>query len=227
MPTQANNANAAVKSLIDSGTQVALNSYDPDNFELYVIALELRDDDDSENPIKDYFVFPVNPDSIMRLQKTLANVKKSFGGVHAFDNESFVPYPISLSGNFGGSKLKILIGNNDSISIKTGFGATKKLQSIVDSSRGKGTQGKPLRLILHLLPFSESVTIIVHECRYYQNMSMNRIWQYDFTATAVAPDLLDMSDYTVDVYKVSLLQKFSNAVFNSVAGILTSIPVRG
>jgi len=171
------------------------------------------------DPIEDVLVFPVNPDSVLRVQRTLANVKKSAGGVHVVDNETFVPFPISLSGTFGGRKFKILLGGSAfDISLKTGFGVIQKMKEIVEKSKTKSFgEGNPYRLILHLLPFNESYTVIVNECRYSQSMDRNRIWHYDMSLMAVAPSLKGgIGESFFDTMRLTVLQKIITSTLQRV-----------
>jgi hypothetical protein len=206
---------AVSKLVVRDTTESLLHYADSDNFELYVIALELRDDENVIDPVEELMVFPVNPDSIMRVQRTLANVKKSAGGVHVVDNETFVPFAINLSGTFGGKKFKLLLGSSlFDFSLKTGFGVTRRLKDIVDKSKAKATSnGNPYRLILHLLPFNESFTVIVNECRYSQSMDRNRIWHYDLNLMAVAPPGKGgIGETWVDSLRLTVLQKIINSI---------------
>jgi hypothetical protein len=92
--------------LLNSIGRSGLNMKYPDEFELYVIALELTD----ENFItQQYFVFPINPSSIEETEPKLTNIRKTLGGITVLRNTTFVPTQISLSGTFG-RNFKVLIG---------------------------------------------------------------------------------------------------------------------
>jgi hypothetical protein len=85
----------------------ALNVKYPKEFELYIIALELTDE--NFNTLK-YFVFPVNPSSLEESKPQITNVKKANGGVTVLKTPTFVPTDITLSGNFGRG-FKVLLGS--------------------------------------------------------------------------------------------------------------------
>lgn len=85
----------------------ALNVKYPKEFELYIIALELTDE--NFNTLK-YFVFPVNPSSLEESKPQLTNVKKTNTGVTVLKTPTFVPTDITLSGTFGRG-FKVLLGS--------------------------------------------------------------------------------------------------------------------
>ena len=59
------------------GAQAVAAMY-PNDFEWYMVALELTDSQD--NTI-DYIAFPITPDSITKTEPTRTNVKKSLSGI--------------------------------------------------------------------------------------------------------------------------------------------------
>jgi hypothetical protein len=85
----------------------ALNIKYPKEFELYVIALELTDE--NFNTLK-YFVFPINPSSLEENIPQVTNIKKTNSGVSVLKNPTFVPTDITLSGTFGRG-FKVLLGD--------------------------------------------------------------------------------------------------------------------
>lgn len=98
---------ASRNSLLTQAGKSALNIKYPKEFELYVIALELVDEDFKT---LQYFIFPVNPSSIEEIKPQLTNVKKTLSGVTVLKTPTFVPTDITLSGTFGRS-FKVLLGN--------------------------------------------------------------------------------------------------------------------
>ena len=136
--------------LLQSGRST-VNALFPEEFEAYIMTLELVD---SQGKIADYFSFPVLPNDITKTEPELTNIKKSAGGVTSFTTNTFTPQDITINGNFGRA-FKMLVGrevinfnafgasvqslsktieNPFDIKIKTGFGCTKLLQSIVTKS---------------------------------------------------------------------------------------------
>ena len=115
----------------------ALASLYPNDFEWYMVALELADSDD--NTI-DYLTFPIMPDSISKTEPTRTNIKKSMAGVTVLSTPSYSPQEINIKGSFG-RQFKILINpkpdvsiNSSSKSVSAGkyhlFDITKKSGSI-------------------------------------------------------------------------------------------------
>jgi hypothetical protein len=97
---------ATRNALLTEAGKAALNMKYPKEFELYVIALELTDE--QFNTLK-YFIFPVNPSSLEEIKPKLTNVKKTLGGVTALKTPTFVPTDITLTGSFG-RNFKVLLG---------------------------------------------------------------------------------------------------------------------
>jgi len=204
----------AIEKLALPMAETGLHLVMPNMFELYLVALEVRDDDDNFDPVKEMFVFPVNPDSIMLISKTITSVKKTFNGAHVNVNKTFNPFPISLNGTFGRG-IRTVITKGSVIPVATGYGAMKILEGIIAQSKDTNEKGKSYRLILHLLPFGESYTIEVNECKFNMTMEKNRLWYYDLMITAVAPGNINNNFVSSSVIGLSLLQKLGNAIFRT------------
>lgn len=93
----------------------ALASLYPNDFEWYMVALELADSDD--NTI-DYLTFPIMPDSITKTEPTRTNIKKSMAGVTVLSTPSYSPQEINIKGSFG-RQFKILINPKPDVSINS------------------------------------------------------------------------------------------------------------
>lgn len=93
----------------------ALASLYPNDFEWYMVALELADSDD--NTI-DYLTFPIMPDSISKTEPTRTNIKKSMAGVTVLSTPSYSPQEINIKGSFG-RQFKILINSKPDVSINS------------------------------------------------------------------------------------------------------------
>lgn len=81
-----------------------LNSMHPREFEYYACAFELVDENGTR---VEFFSFPVIPQSIQENKTSLANIKKTFGGIVVTNQSTFVPFDISISGNFGRKMRKV------------------------------------------------------------------------------------------------------------------------
>lgn len=202
---------AARNGLLSTVGKNVMNIQFPKEFELYVIALELTDD--NFNTLK-YFVFPINPSSLEESKPNLTNIKKTFTGVSVLKTPTFVPTDINLNGSFGRG-FKILLGSNyedfihsfqyqdinsasgfgtsvGSIAaglkqtfddrIKTGYGCIKILEEIISRSKGTGT-----KLIFHNPALGNSYLVTAGTLRMSQNEQTNMIWNYSLSLKSIAP----------------------------------------
>ncbi len=85
--------------------KTGLNALYPNEFELYIVGLELVD---PAGKTVEFFIFPINPSSIEEVNTPLTNIKKTAGGITILSTNTFVPVNINLRGNFG-RKLKFLM----------------------------------------------------------------------------------------------------------------------
>lgn len=173
----------------------------PNNFEYYLIALEVRDFNapSSSTIIKKTLIFPVNPERILIMEKKMSKTTKTYKGVVVNEIETFVPTPLNISGTFG-RKAKVLygsggrMGDNHSIagidpatSIKTGYGVLKDLQSLHKLSRLSNKNGKPYRTILYNLMFSSVYVVELGDLKISMSQDKNMLWYYDLSMTVVSP----------------------------------------
>lgn len=190
-------------SLITTIGKNALNVKYPKEFELYICALELVDED--FNTLR-YFVFPIMPSSIEEIKPELTNIKKTLAGVTALSTPTFVPTDITLVGNFG-KKFKVLLGTDyvDLVSsfvdngvgnglrelfderIKTGYGCIKILEEIIEQSNSIGADGRLRKLILHNPALGNSYIVKASNIRLHQNEQTNMIWNYSLPLKSLAP----------------------------------------
>lgn len=75
-----------------------INSKFPDEIEFYACAFELVD---STGKTVEFFSFPVMPSSMNESFQNISSVKKTMSGVVINKNPSFIPFKISISGDFG------------------------------------------------------------------------------------------------------------------------------
>lgn len=100
--------NETVNQIINQVASIgrgALATLYPNDFDYYMVALELTD---SNNNTIDYLTFPVMPDSIQKTEPTRTNIKKTLSGITVLSNPSFTPQEINLKGSFG-RNFKILL----------------------------------------------------------------------------------------------------------------------
>lgn len=194
-------------ALLITGGKNAMNIKFPDEFELYLCALELLDE---RNVTLRYFVFPVMPSSIDEGKNKITNIKKTLAGVTTLSSPTFIPTDISMSGNFGRS-FKVLLGTDytDFISsfqdngsgngaangivelfddrVKTGYGCIKILESILDEADQIGQDGKLRKLILHNPSSGNSYLVKCMSFKMSMSEQTNMIWNYSISFKSIAP----------------------------------------
>jgi len=209
MPTP---AQIRYRGLVETLGRATVNALFPKDFEYYMIAFELTD---SKDRVVDYFVLPVMPKSLNQSQQSLTSIRKTAGGIVTIETNTFVPVNISLSGTFG-RQLRALIGNtaanftalafstksgvfNETFTsklvekvnvfdpqVKTGYGATKILESMLSKSRTFDEFGNPYKLYMYNPAFGDSWLVRVNSQRYHQDEATNMLWHYDIELTAIA-----------------------------------------
>lgn len=232
------------ESLLTLGKN-ALNVKHPDEFELYLCALELVDE---SNRTLRYFVFPVMPSSIDEGKPKITNIKKTLAGVTVLRTPTFVPTDINLNGNFGRS-FKVLLGGDylDFVSsfsdngsgngftngvqdffdekVKTGYGCCKILESIIDESDKIGTDGKMRKLILHNPSIGNSYVVEPINFRMSQSEQTNMIWNYSvsFKSVATLKSLYSKKDLEKVAQRLNItghMQKQVNLLVNTVSAFI-------
>ena len=188
---------------LSSATTSILNSLYPKEFELYMLSLELTTFDDT--PI-DYLTFPVNPDSLTKVEPKIKDISRSYGAVIVTKTDTFVPQDLVIRGNFGKS-FKFLSRENSAVAgivnmfkgmvpsfkggelskyWKSGYGCLKVLQSIVQDS-DKMDNGRPRRLYLHNFMLGESYLVEVLNFQMDNNVQRNMIWEYELRLKILTP----------------------------------------
>lgn len=76
----------------------AIHAKYPNEIEYYACAFELLD---SDRKTSTFFSFPIMPSGISIQEPSITNVQKTMGGVVISENPTFIPFNISLNGNFG------------------------------------------------------------------------------------------------------------------------------
>lgn len=214
----------------------AVNALFPNDFEVYMMALELVD---SRGDSKNYFSFPVLPDQIIKSEKHITSVKKTMGGVVSLTNNTFVPEDITINGNFG-RNFKVLIGRDNrsfrgininqntakeagiknvpefDASVKTGYGCTKILQNIHAQSVMLDSYGKPHRLYFYNPTLGEAHLVETVSLTLRQDKgSSNAMWGYSLVikTLAIADDIKNIPKSSLTkVMTIGLIQKGLNIV---------------
>lgn len=234
------------RKFVRSVGKSTLSAIYPNDFEFYLCAFELIE----AGRTIDYFVFPVQPSSIQKIEPTRTNVKVSMSGITVLKNSSIIPKEISIKGNFG-RNFKILTMQGVAFSntlfqkgagltigtpmfstgIKTGYGAIKILQNMLNESNKISSTGKPRQLYFYNMALGESylVTTTPNGSTYSQTQDMNMIWQYSVNLSVLAP-LSEISDAQKEKGELSrntkilgrsVVQKSINIVGKEVTQFLT------
>lgn len=224
MPNITKNIEDKYRRLLQSLGRGFVNQVFPNDFEVYLMSFELVD---SNNTTIEYFLFPVMPEEIVESKKTLTNIRKTSSGINSMFNPTFTPVTIKISGNFG-RQFKLMLGSDIvsltgvfgslvnkgkvvgfkvpefDLSVKTGYGATKKLQAILDKSFSLDDNGRPYKLLFYNYAFNSSYMVELESISFRQDMSTNMIWGYDIEMTALAP-----TEYIFGKYKSGLNKAMS------------------
>ncbi len=227
----------------------------PNDFEFYMVILELVD---SAGATVDFLAFPVSPEKIMYEDVKLSNVKKSLGGISVLNTETFVPKTIMLSGTFG-RRLKLLLSKPTTSAenatrsidagvfenarqsgleiksqvfdpkIKTGYGAYKLLEGIVNKSSGLDLDNEPFKLFLYNPTLNHSFLVNVDKLVASQDYASNMLWKYDLSLTAIAPvaNLRDNSNEEVsDITEINRMNRKGDVASSSIQNISEDLRIQ-
>jgi len=205
---------STVPGVVIGGGAGQLQSMFPNEFEIYACALELTD---SKGAIVDFFSFPIMPQSMEQNRPSNSTTKKTNAGVVINSNPSFKPFDISLTGDFGGKKFKLVspnIANTISTALtaanavpgvnvfpnqvqnannvfssdyKSGYGCIKILERIIERARSQDQYNKPFQLFFYNLAFNSNYLVEPGQMRVSQNRSKNMVWTYTLPLKAIAP----------------------------------------
>lgn len=246
------NAIARRTAALSTIGKAALNLQYPDEFEYYMIALELMD---SNFCTLQYFIFPIMPTSILERFPTITNTKKTLGGVSVVSSSQFIPTDITLSGNFG-RKFKVVLGGDGATAVdlvhsfnasgtptvnsvlnsannffdtkvKTGYGCIKILQNMIEASKQIDSSG-PRYLALYNLVSNNNYFVKPGDLSISMSMESNMIWNYSLPLKSIAPlsNLISQADLQSTLKQLvvtDLLQKETNTLLNSLTTITSNI----
>lgn len=228
------------RSAVVTVGKAALHALAPDNFEYYMCSLELLD---SQGNTKGFMTFAVMPNNIMETKAQIASITKTNKGIVSLFNSTFVPRDISIQGTFG-RKFRLLLGMKEvenvsvipffggnlgfdflggDVLIKTGYGLTKMLKSMVDSSFKLDDEGNPCILIFNNYALNTHYIVEVLQSSFSQSVENNMLWYYSLEMKAVAPaDAVKRQDGNSDISKF-LTTVASGAIAKSITGVLNDV----
>lgn len=229
--------------------KVTRNVAYPKEFELYLCAFEVTDQNFST---LQYFVFPVMPISMDEGQTFISNVKKTLGGTVVLSSQGFVPRDITITGTFG-RKFKVLLGGDyvDVISsfktgvnkilsgkisqgiqefdarIKSGYGCLKVLEEIINNANVVDAKG-PRHLIFHNPALGNSYLVKPQSLKLSTNQETNMIWNYALSMKGVASleDVMSAVDIRKSRKKLILtgyMQSKADIAVQSITKLLSKI----
>lgn len=228
------------RSVMATIGRAGLHSLAPDNFEYYMCSLELLD---SLGETKGFMNFAVMPNNIMENKTQIATITKTNRGVVSLFNSTFVPRDISVQGTFG-RKMRLLLGmkeaenvsvipffggnlgfnsfNNDTL-IKTGYGMTKMLKSMIDKSFELDDLGNPCILIWNNYALNTHYVVEVLQSSFSQSTENNVLWYYSLEMRAVAPaDAVKRLENNAHMVKM-LTSVSSGAIAKGITGYLNDV----
>ncbi len=227
------------KALNNSLGKRALNALFPDDFELYVFAFEIVNGDDQT---EDYFIFPINPNSISEPNAPIQSIQKTAGGVTVLSSLTFTPTIITIQGNFG-RKFKFLAGSElvnfasigfkptkgrlksfFSKSFKTGYGCYRELERIINKSNTLDDNDKPYALYFYNLALGHNYLVKAIELTPSMNQDSNMIWNYNLTLKSLCriEDIVnkDKRSLTASMSAKSLIQSSVNNIGNTIGALI-------
>lgn len=234
--------NTSIKNgIVDAAIQFgksALHTVMPDDYEYYLCSFELYD---SKMNKKGFLSFVVMPDQITESYSPIQSVVKTNSGIVTTFNETFSPINITISGTFGkkfrivsnyidpGSKqlrsgggnfsLNLNVGNAFNIGMKSGYGLTKILSNILQSSTETDNFGQPYFLIFNNYAFNTSYIVNVTNFQFNQGYENNMIWYYSINMTAVGHKPRNKTNH-ISKFLGSVA---SNSISNGLTNIITNM----
>lgn len=229
--------NSLVGSVGSTFVDSILHSMFPNEFELYLVALELTDYSDN---IIEYFTFPINPSMLTKTEPRIKNIRKTFGGVTVNKAMGFVPQDITIKGNFGRWWKTIIRGREINVNsilkkttqfnqngefnaiIKNGYGSLKVLQSILQQS-DEIVDGYPRKLYFHNFMLGESYLVEVIDNTIDLNVQTNRIHNYSVRFKVISPVNMNSLSEGFNSIVSGGIQKTLNNSVQTVNSILNNI----
>lgn len=208
------------KQAVDIAMKVgksALHAVVPDDFEYYLLSLELLD---SSLNREGFISFTVMPEQIIENHSPIQSVTKTHQGIISVFSDTFAPVDLNIAGTFGrkfrlvsqlqdpydASKLtnflnmslgklgNSLLGGNLSLGVKSGYGLTKVLEHMLKAANQRDATNKPRWLILRNYAFNTAYIVDPISFSFSQNQGNNMMWYYSMNLRAVA-------DYSVNKKK--------------------------
>ena len=218
------------QGVISNIGRAGLHALAPDDFEYYACTFELIN---YFGETEDIFHFPVMPNGIQIGRQSLVSIKKTGQGYLSQFSNSFAGRSISLSGTFG-RKFRLLINNiggknlasgglqQFDLNVKTGYGALKLLERLVERSFELDPVYKmPRRLIFHNYTLNHNHVVEIINFQQSQSLENNMIWNYTLEMKMLA-DIKEWQNanskkgHLKDLLAMAALNKSINNILDNV-----------
>jgi len=218
----------------------ALHALAPDDFEYYACTFELIN---SKNIIEDIFHFPVMPSGISVARQSILTVKATGQSYLSQFNDCFVGKKISINGTFG-RKFRLMVtkevgqvaGTNSKLfqnfdlKVKTGYGALKLLEKIIENSQILDEDNQPKFLLFYNHTYNQNNIVEVTNFTVSQSLENNMMWNYNIEITMLG-DIdtiiggIDSKKNLYNLLSMSVINKSVNKVFDNISlgGIQESV----
>lgn len=230
-----NNVLTNTINAVENFGKSAVNALLPNDYEYYLCSFELYN---SKREKVGFLSFVVMPEQISESYSPIQTIVKTHSGIVTVFNPTFAPVDINFSGTFG--KKFRLISNfkdptekknngifninfgifNESIGVKSGYGLTKLLHHILETSSKLDSYGKPYFLCFNNYAFNTSYVVNVMNYSFSQNYAQNMIWQYNISLKAVGekPKIENNNKISSKLSSVA-----SNAIANGLTNVITNM----
>ena len=236
------------KTLLRDLGRAGANALFPNDFEYYLVSMELVD---SRGKTVDMLTWPVNPSSFNQSNPEITKIKKTAGGVTSLSSESFVPKKITMSGTFG-RKFRLLLGSfsvgdiiaqgnsiggvpNSAVStgarefnvqVKNGYGTMKKVEKLCLLSNQLDKYNQPYKLYFYNLMNNGNFLVEVSDFSMSQNeSSSNMLWNYSLSLTGVAPidQIVSRQRSVFSISSMGAVQKRTQSLLSNVKKSLDTV----
>lgn len=211
------------KNAIITGGRATLHAMKPDEFEYYAFTFELLNSDSSVDRI---FHFPVNPNAVSINNQSLVTIRKTSQGFISQISNSFVGKTISISGTFGRRFRLMLFRDGDNstndLKLRTGYGATKMMEEVMNRLYQMDKLGFPRLLIFHNYAFNQSLVVEILSYQMTQSIENNMMWNWSIEMKAVGDGKsINFSEDRKTELKKLLAENVVSKSINDILGNLT------
>lgn len=218
-----------------------LHSLLPDNYELYKMVVQVVDPSASavakKSTLIEEFDFTIMPESVEVVRQFKTTVMPTLTSNFTLDSFTESPSQFVLVGTFGvNHKVKFNLadftGKFDPV-ILTGYGLVKRLEKIIQKTKGTSSDGTPYQTYLINKAFNSTIRVEINKAVFRQNVSRNGLWVYELTFTKVSDNIPywmeqtkmqsainDITDKVIGDLSSKILEPMSNRTFALITSVL-------